>query len=225
MKNRVFGNVGFLFVLCCLLTGLLSCSEKSTAGGTIDENSVAEFSADEKSIMENQLDSTKRLVEGAPADLGDYEVDSSNFWFEINFTGEREKYLEYERENPYADCYISIYRSEYGVWNIEWLANNEGSFVRTFFLTASDSGVTYHQKLDFNLGFEERCEKELSDFTEACERSGGTLYRHFANCEVGGLRLTCSTFKGHLSESANDVLDRVAEGMKEQCVDKRQSEN
>jgi hypothetical protein len=98
------------------------------------------------------------------------------------------------------------------------------SVLQTFFMTASEDGVTYHTKLD-NCNDVTNCEKDLADFESSCESGGGTLYRHFVDCEAGELHLTCSTFKGHLSESANDILDHVAEEMKEQCMDNRQGQN
>ena len=45
MKSKMFGNVALWFALCGALLGLAACSEKSTAGATVDDNSVAEISA------------------------------------------------------------------------------------------------------------------------------------------------------------------------------------
>lgn len=221
MKSKVFGNIVFVLVLGILLMGAVACSEKSTAGGTVDDNSMAEISADEKLIVEHRVDSTKAFAESAPAGVNDYEVDSTAFWFQITFNGESESYFEQEWENPHSHCFVNIYRSEYGVQNMEWRANNEGTVVRTFFLTADESGVTFHEKMDFLVGSEKICEQILYDFENACEDDGGSLYRHMGTCKDSELHLTCSTFWGHLHESVDDVLDNAAEEMRNQCAEEK----
>ena len=217
MKNRVFGYIAFLLALCGLLLGVVACSETSTAGGTTDENAVTEVSADEKAIMESKVDSIKILVQAEPADIGDSKIDSTDHWYEITFSDVGEDYFTIEEYDPLFACYVRVHRQDFGVQGIK-------SALQTFFMTASEDGVTYHTKLD-NCNDVTNCEKDLADFESSCESGGGTLYRHFVDCEAGELHLTCSTFKGHLSESANDILDHVAEKMKEQCMDNRQGQN
>lgn len=217
MKNRVFGYIAFLLVLCGLLLSVVACSETSTAGGTTDENAVTEVSADEKAIMESKVDSIKILAHGEPADIGDSKIDSTDHWYEITFSDVGEDYFTIEEYDPIFACYVRVHRQDFGVQGIK-------SVLQTFFMTASEDGVTYHTKLD-NCNDVTNCEKDLADFESSCESGGGTLYRHFVDCKAGELHLTCSTFKGHLSESANDILDHVAEGMKEQCVDNHQHQN
>lgn len=218
MKSKMFGNVALLLALS-ILWGVIACSEKSTAGATVDDNSVAEISADEKLILEHRVDSIKNFIDAIPADIDDYEIDSTRFWYEIKFSGERENYFFYEWEDPYSSCAVIIYRSEYGLVETEFLANNEGSIFQTFFLTADDSGVTSHLKMEYYAVSESRCEKEISDFANACEKDGGTLYRHIGTCKDTELHLTCSTFIGHLTESADSILDKAAEKMKNKCMD------
>ena len=99
MKSKMFGNVALLLALS-ILWGVIACSEKSTAGATVDDNSVAEISADEKLILEHRVDSIKNFIDAIPADIDDYEIDSTRFWFEIRFGGEHEKYFYYEWNNP-----------------------------------------------------------------------------------------------------------------------------
>lgn len=216
MKSKMFGNVALLLALCCALLVHVACSEKSTAGGTVDDNSVTEISADEKLILEHRVDSIKNFIDAIPADIDDYEIDSTRFWFEIRFSGEHEKYFYYEWNNTLSNCFINIYRSEYGVLNAEY---NEVPILWTFFLTADDSGVTSHLKMEYYAVSESRCEKEISDFANACEKDGGTLYRHIGTCKDTKLHLTCSTFIGHLTESADSILDKAAEKMKNKCMD------
>ena len=211
MKNRVSGYIAFLLALCGLLLGVVACSETSTAGGTTDENAVTEVSADEKAIMESRVDSVKISVHGEPADIGDSKIDSTDHWFEITFPDVGEDYFTIEEYDPLFTCYVRVHRQDFGVQGIK-------SALQTFFMTAGEDGVTYHTKLD-NCNDVTNCEKDLADFESSCESGGGTLYRHFVDCEAGELHLTCSTFKGHLSESANDILDHVAEEMKEQCME------
>ena len=215
MKSKMSGNVALLLALS-ILWGVIACSEKSTAGATVDDNSVAEISADEKLILEHRVDSIKNFIDAIPADIDDYEIDSTRFWFEIRFGGEHEKYFYYEWNNPLSNCFINIYRSEYGVLNAEY---NEAAILWTFFLTADDSGVTSHLKMRYYAVSESRCEKEISDFANACEKDGGTLYRHIGTCKDTELHLTCSTFIGHLTESADSILDKAAEKMKNKCMD------
>ena len=216
MKSKMLGNVALWLALCGALLGLAACSEKSTAGATVDDNSVAEISADEKLILEHQVDSVKNFVDGIPADIDDYERDTTRFWFEIRFSGEHEKYFYYEWDNPLSNCIINIYRSEYGVLNAEY---NEVSILWTFLLTADDSGVTSHLKMEYFAVSESRCEKEISDFANTCEKGGGTLYRHIGTCKDTELHVTCSTFIGHLTESADSILDKAAEKMKNKCME------
>ena len=219
MKNRVFGYIAFLLALCGLLLSVVACSETSTAGGTTDENAVTEVSADEKAIMESKVDSIKNLIHGEPADIGDSKIDSTDHWFEITFPDVGEDYFTIEEYDPIFACYVRVHRQDFGVQFIKSVVN-VGEYLQTFFMTASEDGVTYHTKLD-NCNDVANCEKDLADFESSCESDGGTLYRHFVDCKAGELHLTCSTFKGHLSESANDILDHVAEEMKEQCMDNR----
>ena len=42
MKSKMFGNVALLLALS-ILWGVIACSEKTTAGATVDDNSVAEI--------------------------------------------------------------------------------------------------------------------------------------------------------------------------------------
>jgi hypothetical protein len=216
MKNKMFGKYFASIMMCALAWAVVGCSEPSTAGGTVDGNSVADFSADEKLILEHQVDSVKNFVDGIPADIDDYERDTTRFWFEIRFSGERENYFYYEWNNPLSNCFINIYRSEYGVLNAEY---NEAAILWTFFLTADGSGVTSHLKMEYFAVSESRCEKEISDFANACEKDGGTLYRHIGTCKDIELHLTCSTFIGHLTESADSILDKAAEKMKNKCME------
>ena len=216
MKSKMFGNVALWLALCGALLGLAACSEKSTAGATVDDNSVTEISADEKLILEHRVDSIKNFIDAIPADIDDYEIDSTRFYFEIRFGGEHEEYFYYEWNNTLSNCFINIYRSEYGVLNAEY---NEVTILWTFFLTADDSGVTSHLKMRYYAVSESRCEKEISDFANACEKGGGTLYRHIGTCKDTELHLTCSTFIGHLTESADSILDKAAEKMKNKCMD------
>ena len=69
MKSKMFGNVALLLALS-ILWGVIACSEKSTAGATVDDNSVAEISADEKLILEHRVDSIKDFIDAIPADVG-----------------------------------------------------------------------------------------------------------------------------------------------------------
>ena len=92
MKSKMFGNIALLLALS-ILWGVIACSEKSTAGATVDDNSVTEISADEKLILEHRVDSIKNFIDAIPADIDDYEIDSTRFWFEIRFGGEHENYF------------------------------------------------------------------------------------------------------------------------------------
>ena len=147
MKSKMFGNVALWLALCGTLLELAACSEKSTAGATVDDNSVAEISADEKLILEHQVDSVKNFVDGIPADIDDYERDTTRFWFEIRFSGEHENFFAYENKDPYSYCFVNIYQSDFGMRTIEYLPIGD-SYTRTFFLTADEQGLVYHEKLD-----------------------------------------------------------------------------
>ena len=210
MKNRVSGYIAFLLALCGLLLSVAACSETSTAGGTTDENAVTELSADEGFKIYGVR-------------VGDFEIDSTDHWYEVKFSDVGEDYFTIEEYDPIFACYVRVHRQDFGVQFIKSVVN-VGEYLQTFFMTASEDGVTYHTKLD-NYNDVANCEKDLADFESSCESDGGTLYRHFVDCKAGELHLTCSTFKGHLSESANDILDHVAEEMKEQCMDNRQRQN
>lgn len=221
MKSKMFGNVALWLALCGALLGLAACSEKSTAGATVDDNSVAEISADEKLILEHQVDSVKNFVDGIPADIDDYERDTTRFWFEIRFSGEHENFFAYENKDPYSYCFVNIYQSDFGVRTIEYLPTGE-NYMRTFFLTADDYGVVYHEKIDYDYNNDiSRCERAFSDFEQSCENEGGTLYNHKSACAENRLRLTCTMPKGHLLLESEKILNDYAEGMKNWCLENR----
>ena len=217
MKNRVFGYIAFLLALCGLLLSVVACSETSTAGGTTDENAVTEVSADEKEIMESKVDSIKSLVQAEPADIGDSKIDSTDHWYEVTFPDVGDDYFTIEEYDPLFACYVRVHRQDFGVQFIKSVVN-VGEYLQTFFMTASEDGVTYHTKLD-NCNDVANCEKDLADFESSCESGGGTLYRHFVDCKTGELHLTCSTFKGHLSDKVADILDTNAQKMKQWCME------
>jgi hypothetical protein len=222
MKSKMFGNVALWLALCGALLGLAACSEKSTAGATVDDNSVAEISADEKLILEHQVDSVKNFVDGIPADIDDYERDTTRFWFEIRFSGEHENFFAYEEENPYSYCDVRIYPSEYGVKAIGYIPNGIVGYVQTFFLTADSEGVAYHEKLDGFYYDEYSCEKYYADFEKNCNAEGWTLSRHLVKCqESPELHLTCSSSGERLTESPKAVLERYAEKMKNWYLENR----
>ncbi len=51
MKSKMFGNVALWLALCGALLGLAACSEKSTAGATVDGKFLAKNFSDEKMIF------------------------------------------------------------------------------------------------------------------------------------------------------------------------------
>lgn len=220
MKSKMFGNVALWLALCGTLLELAACSEKSTAGATVDDNSVAEISADEKLILEHQVDSVKNFVDGIPADIDDYERDTTRFWFEIRFSGEHENFFAYENKDPYSYCFVNIYQSDFGMRTIEYLPIGD-SYTRTFFLTADEQGLVYHEKLDNRYYDPAGCENDFLDFEKNCQNRGGDLFIHFVNCQGGELHLTCSASMGHLTESVESILNDYAENMKTRCLENR----
>ena len=84
MKNRIPCYV--LALLCTLLWGLFACSEDRTAGGTVDGNSIAEV----------HIDSVKVFADALPAGMDESEIDSTIFWYKINFNGVGEEVFSYE---------------------------------------------------------------------------------------------------------------------------------
>lgn len=224
MKNKMFGKYFASIMMCALAWAVVGCSEPSTAGGTVDGNSVADFSADEKAILEHQVDSTKAFADAENAAIGDHAFDSTVYWFEIYFKGKRENYFAYEQENPYSNCYVSVYPSEYGVQTIGYgsMLNGIAGYIRTFFLTAGDEGVVYHEKLDGCYYDEYSCEKDYADFEKSCNAEGRTLFRHLVRCQDSPtLHLTCSSSEEHLTESPEAVLEHYAEKMKNWCLENR----
>lgn len=221
MKSKMLGKCFAPIAICALVWAVFGCSESSTAGGTVDDNSVVAISADEKAVLEHQVDSTKVFADAETADIDNYGIDSSVYWYEVNFSGERENYFAYEEENPYSYCYVSIYQSDFGVRTIEYLPTGE-NYMRTFFLTADDYGVVYHEKIDYDYNNDiSRCERDFSDFEQSCENEGGTLYNHKSACAENRLRLTCTMPKGHLLLESEKILNDYAEGMKNWCLENR----
>ncbi len=218
MKNRVLGKILVALFSGSLFWGVAACSEKNTAGGTIDDNAVAEFSADEKAIMESKVDSIKHFANAETADIGNQKIDSSMYWSEIVFSDAGEDYLTIEEENPFFYCYVRIHHMDFGVQILKSIMN-VSEFLQTFYLTASEDGVVYHTKLDNDYYEVTNCEKDLSDFEQACESEGGTLHRHKAECSEKSLHLTCSTSVGHLSDNVEDILDKRAQTMKKMCME------
>lgn len=220
MKSKMLGNVALWLALCGVLLGLAACSEKSTAGATVDDNSVAEISADEKAVLEHQVDSTKVVAGSVPADISGYESDSSIYWYEVNFSGEREIYFSYENIDPYFDCHVYAYYLEFGVRSVNAFGVGNIS-QRTLFLTADEWGIVSHEKID-NLYLDHAiCEDDFLDFEKYCQNGGGELFRHLVNCESGKLHLTCSLSIGHLNGSVESILNDYAENMKTRCLENR----
>ena len=209
MKNRIPCYV--LALLCPLLWGLFACSEDRTAGGTVDGNSIAEYT-----IPEHPLDSLKVFKDALPASNDHGKLDTTIYWYEIQFSGEWEQYLT----TVDGTCFINIYRPEYGVQMAGSAWSDQTYYDYIFFLTASNDGVVYHEKIDILYGNKDLCEKDLADIEKSCEAKGWDLYRHYVNCqEVEQLHLTCSSPEEPLTENPNDILERYAEDMKQKCLD------
>ena len=207
MKNRIPYYV--LALLCPLLWGLFACSEDRTAGGTVDGNSIAEV----------RIDSVKVFADALPAGMDESEIDSTIFWYKINFNGVGEEVFSYEEMEPLFYCSINVYRSEYGVRTVESFSRG-GLSLRTFFVTLSDEGVVFHEKLDNSYApGESRGERDLAGFEKSCEAKGWNLYRHYVDFPEKEIHLTCYTSKDHLTETMDEVLDGYVEKMKQQCME------
>lgn len=218
MKNKLFCKVFFTFVHIGLLWSLVACSESSTAGGTVDDNAVADFSADEKAIMESKVDSIKVFAETVLADIGDHKMDSTVYWYAITFSDVGDDYFSVEEYDPFFICYVRVHQYDFGVQTSKSV-ENVGEFTQTFFMTASENGVVYHTKLDNDYHNAMNCEKDLSVFEQSCESEGGILYRHKADCGENNLHLTCSTSLEHLSDSVANILNVNAQKMKQWCME------
>ena len=207
MKNRIPCYV--LALLCTLLWGLFACSEDRTAGGTVDGNSIAEV----------HIDSVKVFADALPAGMDESGIDSTVFWYKINFNGVGEEVFSYEEMEPLFYCSINVYRSEYGVRTVESFSRG-GLSLRTFFVTVSDEGVVFHEKLDNSYAPEEnRWEGDLSAFEKSCENKGWNLYRHYVDFPEKEFHLTCSSPEVPLTENPDDILERYAESIKQKCLD------
>ena len=88
-----------------------------------------------------------------------------------------------------------------------------------FFLTASNDGVVYHEKINILYGNKDLCEKDLADIEKSCEAKGWNLYRHYVDFPEKEIHLTCYTSKDHLTETMDEVLDGYVEKMKQQCME------
>ena len=144
---------------------------------------------------------------------------STIFWYKINFNGVGEEVFSYEEMEPLFYCSINVYRSEYGVRTVESFSRG-GLSLRTFFVTLSDEGVVFHEKLD-NLYApgESRGERDLAGFEKSCENKGWNLYRHYVDFPEKEFHLTCSSPEVPLTENPDDILERYAEDMKQKCQD------
>jgi len=216
MKNSLS-----VFLLVFALVGIfVACNETTTAGGTIDENSVAVVSDDEKAIAEHRVDSTKMFLDVKPAGINDYEIDSTRFFYDVHLSGEKEDYFVREKDDARNYCDVGIYRSEFSVrYVVNYFKNGVMIFsIRMFFLTADSDGVVYHEKVTFFSQEKALLEEMVSDLERACETDGATFYRHEVDYMLGWAYLTCSAHMGHLTESADAVLDGAAEKMKNQCL-------
>lgn len=221
MKNRAYNNILALLVNCFFFLAFIACSESSTAGGTVDDNSIAEVSVDEKAILEHHVDSTKVFAEAGFADIDDTRIDSTVYWFEVDFRGKKDNYFVHEEEKLFSYCYVDVYQLDFGVRTIKYIPIGD-NYTRTFFLTADEQGIVYHEKLDNDYDDDiARCEKDLSDFEQNCENGGGSLYSHKADCAENSLHLTCSTSKGRLMTNAETLLNNYAENMKNWCLENR----
>ena len=174
---------------------------------------------DGNSIAEVHIDSVKVFADALPAGMDESEIDSTIFWYKINFNGVGEEVFSYEEMEPLFYCSINVYRSEYGVRTVESFSRG-GLSLRTFFVTLSDEGVVFHEKLDNSYAPEEnRWEGDLSAFEKSCENKGWNLYRHYVDFPEKELHLTCYTSKDHLTEAMDEVLDGYVEKMKQQCME------
>lgn len=220
MKSKMFGKCFAPIAIFALVWAVFGCSESSTAGGTVDDNSVVAISADEKAVLEHQVDSIKVFADAETADIDDHEIDSSKYWIEINFRGEREIYFSYENIDPYFGCHVYTYYLEFGVRSVNVFGVGNIS-QRTSFLTADEQGLVYHEKLDNRYYDPAGCENDFLDFEKNCQNRGGDLFIHFVNCQGGELHLTCSASMGHLTESVESILNDYAENMKTRCLENR----
>lgn len=218
MKNKPFYNVFFFLAYIGLLLALVACSETSTAGGTVDDNAVADYSADEKAIMESKVDSIKIFAEASPRNIDENTIDSTDIWYEVAFSDVGEVYFSIEEYDPIFICYVRVHRQDFGVQVLKSVVN-VGEFMQSFFMTANESGVVYHTKLDNDYHDAKGCEKDLLDFEHSCKNEGGTLYRHKADCGESNLHLTCSTSVGHLSNNIKAILNARAQTMKNLCME------
>lgn len=184
----------------------------------MDDNAVADYSADEKAIMESKVDSIQIFADVMSADIGDYAMDSTDFWYEVTFSGVGEEYFSIEENDPFFICYVRVHQYDFGVQTSKSV-ENVGEFTQTFFMTASENGVVYHTKLDNDYHNAMNCEKDLSVFEQSCESEGGILYRHKADCGENNLHLTCSTSLEHLSDSVANILNVNAQKMKQWCME------
>ncbi|WP_458449056.1 hypothetical protein [Fibrobacter sp.] len=207
MKNRTYNNILALLVNCFFFLAFIGCSESSTAGGTVDDNSIAT----------HQVDSVKVFWDKSHASIGNAEIDSVDYWYEIEFHGTGEEYFAYAVDKPISYCSIRIYWLEFGARMIESLPDGI-HLLRTFFLTSDGDDIIYHEKLDDHYSNEIRCEKELVNFENSCKSRGWTEYRHMSDCSKGELHLTCSSSKERLEKDVDEVLKDYGVKMKEQCM-------
>ena len=174
---------------------------------------------DGNSIAEVHIDSVKVFADALSASMDKPEIDSTVFWYKINFNGAGEEVFSYEEMEPLFYCSINVYRSEYGVRTVESFSRG-GLSLRTFFVTLSDEGVVFHEKLDNSYApGESRGERDLAGFEKSCEAKGWNLYRHYVDFPEKEIHLTCYTSKDHLTETMDEVLDGYVEKMKQQCME------
>ena len=209
MKIKILVMILSLLPLNIATMWLMACSETSTAGGTVDGNSIAEV----------HIDSVKVFVDALSASMDKPKIDSTVFWYKINFNGAGEEVFSYEETEPFFYCSINIYRSEYGVRTVEGFS--KGSLaLRTFFVTLNDEGIVFHEKIDNSyMAGDNRWERDLSAFEKSCENKGWNLYRDYVAFPEKEFHLTCYTSKDHLTETMDEVLDGYVEKMKQQCME------
>ena len=209
MKIKTLVMILSLLPLNIATMWLMACSETSTAGGTVDGNSIAEV----------HIDSVKVFADALSASMDKPEIDSTVFWYKINFNGVGEEVFSYEEMEPLFYCSINVYRSEYGVRTVESFSRG-GLSLRTFFVTLNDEGIVFHEKIDNSyMAGDNRWEGDLSAFEKSCENKGWNLYRHYVAFPEKEFHLTCSLSKDHLTATIDEVLDGYVEKMKQQCME------
>lgn len=191
--------------LLAMLISFIACSEsviENFAGATTEENTFT-----------FHIDSLKVYGD----DYGSYldNQDSLNYWYQIKFSTDVERYFFDSTEVGY--CKVDVYPLQNGV-RLDYILELY-KVQRTMFVEEKGEYVFVNEKLDaVCLENSDACEKALMEFDDYCRQNRGNLGPYDKDLVKNSLHLSCD-FEFSKNESVQKIVSNFAEQYQNRCED------